>query len=88
MSFLIRHITEQINYELMKINENIKNKKKFLEKYGHLRSSTYDITIKNYKKVTENILAQLLKNKRAKKIKKKEKMDRQKIHIKKHQYSN
>ena len=33
----------------MKINENIKNKKKFLEKYGHLRPSTYDITIKNYK---------------------------------------
>ena len=46
-----------INYEISKDHEKVLNKKlkrKFLEKYGHIRPSTYDINSLNYRENYNN----------------------------------
>ena len=43
-------ITSDMNNHLYKIRKNKDKKKKFLQKFGHLRPSTYSINSKNYKK--------------------------------------
>jgi len=42
-------ITQQMNNHLFEIKKNKIKKKKFLEKFGHLRPSTYSINSKNYR---------------------------------------
>tara|TARA_B110000037_G_scaffold217686_1_gene279242 strand:- start:59 stop:2404 length:2346 start_codon:yes stop_codon:yes gene_type:complete len=42
-------VSKKINISLIKANQNLTYKKKFITKYGHLRPSTYSISSKNYK---------------------------------------
>jgi len=47
-------ITNEMNNDLFKLKKNNKIKKSFLQKYGHLRPSTYSIISKNYKENFSN----------------------------------
>ena len=62
----INTITNNINSELVKIQNKLK-KKQFINKYGHLRPSTYSISSKTTKKILIIIFLKMKKN--TKKIK-------------------
>lgn len=64
-------ITKEMNHQLYKIGKDKDKKEKFLNKFGHLRPSTYSINSKNYKenfsKYFNNLdLAKPIKNKKFK----------------------
>ena len=50
----ISTVSKEINKNLYYLSINKISKKNFLESYGHLRPSTYDIDSKNYKENFEN----------------------------------
>ena len=57
----INTITNNINSELVKIQNKLK-KKQFINKFGHLRPSTYSISSKNYKENFDNYFLKMKKN--------------------------